>query len=151
MPFLHVHKRRVPTQNVYRSVTAILTSKSCLAFAFLPALKDGVSSEVTDEEPRHHRSASINPNAQGPPPAQDLAMLPRCLRPGIGHHPFPCHACWSYARLPARDFIALGAPRSRQSRSEKSQKSKPKTNHRARPKSNMWRKSNTPRLGICVE
>ena len=33
MPFLHVHKRRVPTQNVYRSVTAILTSKSCLAFA----------------------------------------------------------------------------------------------------------------------
>ena len=33
MPFLHVHKRRVPTQNVYRSVTAIMTSKSCLAFA----------------------------------------------------------------------------------------------------------------------
>ena len=33
MPFLHVHKRRVPTQNVYRSVTAIQTSKSSLAFA----------------------------------------------------------------------------------------------------------------------
>ena len=32
MLFLHVHKRRVPTQNIYRSVTAILT-KSCLVIA----------------------------------------------------------------------------------------------------------------------
>ena len=29
MPFLHVHRRRVATQKIYRSVTAILT-KSCL-------------------------------------------------------------------------------------------------------------------------
>ena len=32
MLFLHVHRRRVPMQNIYRSVTAILT-KSCLVIA----------------------------------------------------------------------------------------------------------------------
>ena len=43
------------------------------------------------DEPRHDHNASIHRDASRPHPAPASATLPRCPRPGIGHHPFPCH------------------------------------------------------------